>query len=455
MLIHIPHTHKTTGCKREERERACLYTNSLGIMQKLLATLVLLLLALFAVSTLAKFEPNTALAPLHTAVDEVNRIEGEYIIVFREDMPAAQFDTQVATLKKSLSSVGGSQVLNVHSIGSSFRAVYARLTPEALNDVRSMPFVSFVEEHQLVHLDQSCTVQQDVIWNLARIDTHDIDLIDDDYSYGHNGQGVDVYIIDTGVLTTHVEFKGKAEWGYNSADTIDRDCNGHGTHVAGTVAGELYGVAKGAHIIAVKVLGCSGSGTYEGVIDGIEWTAQEAAKRGRPSVANMSLGGGKSVAVNAAVAAAVQAGVTFAVAAGNENTDACTRSPASELSAITVAATTIGTGPGGSSVDVRATFSNFGTCVDIAAPGQLVKAAWIDTAGYPPNTAVNTISGTSMASPHVAGVAAIVLSRHPTFTPAQVEAALFADATNGIINLACSGRAACEATPNRLLYTNC
>jgi serine protease len=205
------------------------------------------------------------------------------------------------------------------------------------------------------------------------------------------------------------------------------------------------------------VLGCSGSGTWQGVISGIEWTATEARKRGRPSVANMSLGGAKSVAVNAAVAAAVAEGVTFALAAGNEQTDACSRSPASEPSAITVAATTIGSGPNGNSVDVRATFSNFGTCVDIAAPGQLIKAAWIDTSGYPPNTAVNTISGTSMASPHVAGVAALVLSKNPNFTPAEVEAALFADSTNGVINLACPsfGRAACEATPNRLLYTNC
>jgi serine protease len=224
------------------------------------------------------------------------------------------------------------------------------------------------------------------------------------------------------------------------------------------------------------------------MIEGISWTANQAQKRGRPSVANMSVGGSKSAIANSAIAgtnpplcyrsfslvltkpldavvcgtcaAAVDAGVTFVVSAGNENSDACRRSPASEPLAITVAATTIVSSSSGASQDRRTSFSNFGKCVDIAAPGELIKAAWIDQDGFAPNTLFNTISGTSMASPHVAGVAAIVLSKYPKYTPAEVETALYKVATEGVIDLACSGlwesvRVECLGTPNKLLYTNC
>nr|BBN23850.1 serine proteinase [Acanthamoeba castellanii] len=366
---------------------------------------------------------------------------------------------QVVMMKSALAAAAdGSELKRTYAIGDSFFALHLKLTPASLEKIRAHPYVALVEENQAAHANQVCNQQNDVIWNLGRIDTHDIDLVDDNYKYSHAGQDVNVYIIDTGVLTTHVEFGGRAEWGTSFADdgVDDKDCNGHGTHVAGTVAGELYGVAKNATIIAVKVLGCTGSSTYEGVIAGIDWTVTDAKKRGRPSVANMSLGGGKSTIVNAAVATAVDAGVTFVVAAGNENTDACTVSPASERKAITVAASTIAATEAGSPKDRRASFSNFGKCVDIFAPGELIKSAWIDVPGLPPNMVYNTISGTSMASPHVAGVAALVLSQYPKFAPADVEAALYDVATDGVIDLACSSfSSVCPYTPNRLLYTNC
>jgi len=201
-------------------------------------------------------------------------------------------------------------------------------------------------------------------------------------------------------------------------------------------------------------LGCGGGGTIASVVGGIEWTASEASSRGKPSLANMSLGGGKSAILDGAVAAAVRAGITFAVAAGNSNGDACFFSPAAEPLAITVAATTIVQEPNGEEKDLRSTFSNYGQCVDIAAPGELIKAAWIDRAGSPPNNSYNTISGTSMASPHAAGAISIMLSANPKLSPADVEKHLLGASTNGVIDLNCRNTA-CEATPNKLLYTNC
>jgi len=347
--------------------------------------------------------------------------------------------------------------LKVFQIGD-FKALHLQLTESSLSLVRTNPHIQIIEENSIVTLKQepACTEQSNVIWNLDRVNNRDINEGDDNYLYSWAGENVDVYIVDTGVLTTHEEFKdGRAIWGDNFADSIDSDCNGHGTHVAGTIGGIQYGLAKKTTLIAVKVLGCSGSGTWDGVISGIQYTADSAKQRNKPSVANMSLGGGFMAAVNQAVAAAVKAGVTFAVAAGNENTDACSRSPASEPTAITVAATTVVQAPTGNQKDQRASFSNFGTCVDIAAPGQLIKAAWIDLRGFPPGTSYNTISGTSMASPHVAGAAAIVLSASPSLTPAEVEETLLDITTDGVIDFACSGRPVCLQTPNKLLYTNC
>jgi subtilisin family serine protease len=257
------------------------------------------------------------------------------------------------------------------------------------------------------------------------------------YNYTSTASNVHAYIIDTGIRLTHNEFGGRATWGTNTAGGPNDDCNGHGTHVAGTVGGATYGVAKEVKLVAVKVLGCSGSGSTTGVVAGINWVA---ANRMPPAVANMSLGGGASSAIDAAIAGATAEGlnkpnVTFVVAAGNSGANACNYSPARAPSAITVGATT--------STDARASYSNFGGCLDIFAPGSGITSAWKNN-----NTQIKTISGTSMASPHVAGVAALYLSGNAGAYPSAVTTALINNATTGKVTGAGSG------SPNRLLFTN-
>ena len=277
-------------------------------------------------------------------------------------------------------------------------------------------------------------------WGLDRTDQFDLPL-DQLFTPAGTGSGVTAYIVDTGVLATHTQFAtGRVAAGKNTtvspADTATNDCHGHGTHVAGTVAGSTYGIAKSATIVPVKVLDCSGSGTTSGVIAGLDWIVWNHAA-GVPAVANMSLGGGKSAAMNAAVANVVADGVTVAVAAGNETQDACNVSPASEPTAITVGATT--------SSDALAYYSNYGSCVDILAPGTTITSAGIRVGGVTSNTAIEIMSGTSMASPHVAGAAAVYLGLNPTKTPAQVVAALTAAATADRIT-------GVLGSPNKLLY---
>jgi len=308
--------------------------------------------------------------------------------------------------------------------------------------------VDYLDRDQIVYASQACKVQPDAVWGLNRISERDI-LLEGDYKYDDEGSGVQAFIVDTGILTTHNEFGGRAIFGANYVnDGRNTDCNGHGTHVAGTVGGTTYGVAKKSTLIAVKVLGCTGSGTTAGVISGVQYVANN--KKGKPSVANMSLGGGFSKPLNDAVAAAVKAGVVFVVAAGNENNDACLSSPASEPSAITVGATDVQDSGISLQKDIRSSFSNFGKCVKILAPGSLIKSAW-----YTSNTATNTISGTSMASPHVCGAAALYVGANPSATPSQVEQYLTSQSTPGLISMECGNSAACKITPNRLLYAAC
>jgi len=295
---------------------------------------------------------------------------------------------------------------------------------------------------------QSCSVQTSATWGLDRISEVALNL-DERYVYPTGaGVGVTAYIVDTGIEITHPDFQDRAEWGANFADQDNTDCNGHGTHVAGTVAGQTYGVAKGANLVAVKVLDCSGSGTWEGVVSGIQYVASEHKKRKTASVANMSLGGGKAQVVNDAVTAAIAAGVTFAVAAGNNDGEACLVSPASTPTAITVGATTVAN-VNGQQIDDRAYFSNYGTCVTLLAPGQMIASDWLDGT-------VKVISGTSMASPHVAGAAAAYLSANLAATPAQVKAYLSQQATEDVIQLSClTTETVCKQTPNLLLYSPC
>jgi len=324
------------------------------------------------------------------------------------------------------------------------------LTYAQLTRIKAAGEVAYIERDQMMYATQSCKTQSNAIWGLNRISEDAPDLTGNYHYAGAAGEGAEVFVIDTGILISHNEFAGgRAKWGANYADTTNNDCNGHGTHVAGTVAGTAYGVAKKSTVIAVKVLSCNGSGTNAGVIKGVQYAANQANRKGTAAIANMSLGGGYSKALNDAVAAAVRAGITFVVAAGNENDNACSYSPASEVTAITVGATVI-EDEVTRQKDQRTVFSNFGTCVKVMAPGQLIKAAW-----YTSTTATNTISGTSMASPHVAGVAALYLGAHPGASPKTIEAHILDSSVKGVIDLFCSNNANCQKTPNKLLHSTC
>lgn len=287
--------------------------------------------------------------------------------------------------------------------------------------------VAFVEPDQYVSINAS---QSNATWGIDRVDQRNLPL-NGTYNYSGTASNVNAYIIDTGILNSHSEFGGRAVNGYDFIDNdgSSNDCNGHGTHVAGTVGGNLYGVAKGVKLIGVKVLGCDGGGSNSSVINGMDWVANNHQK---PAVANMSLGGGASSAVDQAVQRMVNAGVTVVAAAGNDNGNACSYSPARAANAITVGSTT--------KSDARSNFSNYGSCLDIYAPGSNIKSAWS-------NGGTNTISGTSMAAPHVAGIAALYLSGNPSASPAQVTQAVLNNATPNKVSDAKSG------SPNLLAYS--
>jgi subtilisin family serine protease len=290
------------------------------------------------------------------------------------------------------------------------------------------PRVAFVEEDQIM---EAFITQTNPPWGLDRIGQRDLPL-NATYSYTTTGAGVHAYIIDTGLRSTHTQFTGRVG---NGAGFVNdgqgtNDCHGHGTHVAGTVGGTTYGVAKQVTLHAVRVLSCSGSGSNSGVISGVNWVT---ANRINPAVANMSLGGGISTALDTAVNNSINSGVTYAIAAGNSNTNAANSSPARVAAAITVGSST--------SSDARSSFSNFGSVVDIFAPGSGILSAWRTS-----NTATATLSGTSMAAPHVAGVAARIKQSNPGASPATVR--------NEIVNTATLNRLSGipSGTANRLLF---
>ncbi|RKN49167.1 S8 family peptidase [Micromonospora endolithica] len=357
-----------------------------------------------------------------------NAISGSYLVVLKSGTVGAAGSSTARTAVPDraalLANRYGGSVGDVYS--AALTGFSATMTAGQARRLAADPAVAYVEQDQV--LTASAT-QSNPPWGLDRIDQRNLPL-SRSFTYPNTASNVRAYIIDTGIRTTHSQFGGRATWGTNTVDSNNTDCNGHGTHVAGTVGGSTYGVAKQVRLIAVKVLNCSGSGTTTGVINGVNWVTANAVK---PAVANMSLGGGASTALDNAVANSVSSGVTYALAAGNSTANACNSSPARTASALTVGSTT--------STDARSSFSNYGSCVDIFAPGSSILSAYRTS-----DTATATLSGTSMAAPHVAGAAALVLSANPSWSPSQVGNYLITNATTGKVTNPGSG------SPNRLLF---
>lgn len=347
-------------------------------------------------------------------------VSGSYLVVLKT---GAQLDT---TSAGAITSRYGGQVSRV--FGHAVHGYAATLTAAQAARVAADPAVSYVEQDQRVTVTGT---QTGPTWGLDRIDQRNLPL-DSSFTYGPSS-GVTAYVIDTGVNIAHQDFGGRARNGYDAVDgdLVAQDGNGHGTFVAGVIAGTTYGVAKSANIVAVRVLDNTGSGTTAGVIAGIDWVTANAV---RPAVANLSLGGAVSSTLDAAVRRSIAAGITYAVAAGNEGVDASTKSPARVTEALTVGAT--------NSADAKASWSNFGSVVDLFAPGVSITSAWRTS-----TTATYTGSGTSFASPYVAGAAAIYLSANPSASPATVASAIVSATTSGLVTSAGTG------SPNKLLYT--
>jgi len=358
------------------------------------------------------------------------------LVLFKKDTPEA-----IINEHKNLAQSNNAVLERNWSFGD-FKGYAATIKDKALvSKIEQMPEVEFVEEDGVVRLndeeqDDACVTQNGATWGITRTSEKVLNP-SGLYSYPDqaDGKGVSVYVIDTGIYIDNADFGGRAVWGTNTIDSKVTDGNGHGTHCAGTIGGTTYGMAKGARLVAVKVLSDQGSGSTQGVIDGISWSVRN--KNG-PAVGSMSLGGGKSAAMNSAVANAVNQGLIMVVAAGNDNRDACNYSPASAPEAITVAAS--------DNRDTKATFSNFGTCVDLFAPGVAVTSAWIGG-----RNAINTISGTSMACPHVAGEVAKYLETNPSADADVTKMWLESNSQKGIVkNIPASPK-----TNNFLLYADC
>jgi len=361
-----------------------------------------------------------------------NPIPGSYIVVLKEDavrgrgpasLPAAAIEHAAVDLAARFN-------LNVERVyGNALPGFSITANAQSVNRLINDPRVDYVEEDGMVYTSGT---QTGATWGLDRIDQRDRPL-NGNYVYDYVGSAVRAYVIDSGILASHTDFGGRVLSGYTaiSDGRGSTDCNGHGTHVAGTIGGAKWGVAKSVRLVPVRVFGCTGGSANSTIIAGIDWFRANAVK---PAVANMSLGGPVSSATDTAVNNLSNSGVTVVVAAGNDNADACNYSPARAAGAITVGSTT--------STDVRSSFSNYGGCLDIFGPGSSIMSAW-----YTSTTATNTISGTSMASPHVAGAAVLILAADNAASPATVRSRLTTKASSGKLTSINAG------SPNLLLYS--
>ena len=326
-------------------------------------------------------------------------VQGQYIIKLRDDMPS--FQAREALLQNLVETRRGR---TRRVFAAVLNGGVVTLTEPQARALARLPMVDYVEEDALIWASE---IQSPATWGIDRMDQQELPL-SNSYGYTATGRGVTAYVIDTGIQVDHLEFGGRARIGADLIGGDGGDCNGHGTHVAGSIGGAVYGIAKDVAVVAVRVLDCNGVGTISGVIAGVDWVTRNAVK---PSVANMSLSSGASASLDTAVRNSLASGIIYTVAAGNAGANACYYSPARVPGAITVGATT--------AKDVRAAYSNFGKCLDLFAPGSSVKSAWVGS-----ESSTNTISGTSMAAPHAAGVAAQYLQTHPAAGPTAVRNAL-------------------------------
>jgi subtilisin family serine protease len=369
-------------------------------------------------------------------------VPNQYIVVLNDLAAGPKGEhSLVPTLAANLRAIHGGTINRVYRNALSGFSIRM---PEAAARLLSLdPRVAFVEEDSEISLS---TTQAGATWGLDRSDQRNLPL-STNYTYNATGTGIKAYVIDTGILGTHQDLAGRVLAGVNTVDGTPstQDCNGHGTHVAGTIGGTTYGVAKNVTLVAVRVFGCANSTTTAAIIAGVDWVTGNH-QPGQPAVANMSLGGGANAALDTAVRNMIADGVSVAIAAGNGNAlgvpvNSCNQSPARVAEGITVGASDIN--------DAKASFSNYGTCVDLHAPGVNITSSWATS-----DTATNTISGTSMASPHVAGVAALYLQLNPASTPAQVQQAIKDASTKGVVTGTAGGLFGGSTPNNHLLFTN-